>query len=90
MMSGFFNWRESIIGSEAEIYRQRIKRSLDGEDVTGRRTFLAIFNGKFDFLAFVQGFKTAALDSGKVYKHIFATVVRGDETKAFRLIKPFY
>ncbi|KII64534.1 hypothetical protein RF11_02186 [Thelohanellus kitauei] len=47
-MSGFFNWRESIISSEAEIYRQ---------------AFLAIFNGEFDFLAFVQGLKTAALDS---------------------------
>ena len=82
-MSGFFNWRESIIGSEAEIYRQQIKRSLDGEDVTGRRAFLAIFNGEFDFLAFAQGLKATALDSRKMDEDILATVVRSDETKTF-------
>lgn len=63
---------------------------LNCRDIASRRTFLAILNGKLNLLAFVQRFKTAALDGREMHKHVFATIIRGDKAKSFGLIKPFY
>ncbi len=52
------------------------------------RTFWAILNFKFDFLAFGEGFETTALNGAEMYEHVFATIVLTNEPKTFRFVKP--
>ena len=51
-------------------------------------TFLAVLNFELNVLAFSQSFETVTLDSGEVYKHIFAAISRSNEAKTFRLVEP--
>jgi hypothetical protein len=60
----------------------------DSRYVNSSRAFLAVLNFELNVLAFSQGFEAVALDSGEVYKHIFAAVSRGNEAKTFRFVEP--
>jgi hypothetical protein len=61
----------------------------DRANVGRLRTLLALFDFKFDTLAFGQGLETAALDFAEVREQILAAAVLGDETEAFAFVEPF-
>jgi hypothetical protein len=44
---------------------------------------------EFHAVALFEGLEPVAIDAGKVDKHILSTLILGDETKTFFIIKPF-
>jgi hypothetical protein len=61
-------------------------RYLDSNNIVRLRAFLAIANGELNFLAFGEGFETAALDSAEVNKNVRAAFA-SDETKTFSFVE---
>jgi hypothetical protein len=60
---------------------------LDRVNVLGLRAFLAVRHGHGNFLTFVQGFATVAVDGAVVHKYILATFTFY-KTPTFFVIEP--
>jgi hypothetical protein len=52
------------------------------------RAFLAHAFGVAYFLAFLQALEAISLNFGEVSEQVVAAIVRGDEAKAFSVVKP--
>ena len=63
---------------------------LDRFDVRRLGTLLALSEGVFDRLAFLQRPETLCRDFGVMNKHVLTAVVGDDKTKTLLLVKPFY
>ena len=61
---------------------------LDGDDVLGLRTFLALYDVERYALTFGKGAETLALDLLEVREYV-RTAVASDETETFSLVEPF-
>jgi len=68
-----------------------LKEPLSGQDSNIRclETFWTFGKFKFDLFSFIKGFKTLLFDGGKMNKDI-SSIVSGDKSIAFLLIKPFH
>lgn len=58
-------------------------KALDRHYVCSRWAFGTVSDFKLNALTFSQGFETIALDCREVYEHVFATIFRSNEAKAF-------
>jgi hypothetical protein len=57
--------------------------------VGGLRALGAVFDVETHGLAFSQNLESFRLDGGKVYKHVLATIGRGDEAESLGFVEPF-
>ena len=58
-------------------------------NVRGLFSFRALSDFKLDFLAFLESLEAIHLNCGEVCEKVFTTVVRGNETITFGVVKPF-
>lgn len=63
-------------------------RRLNRSDVDRSRSFLTLFDIERDFLTFVEGFVTVAIDRCVVNEYVFATFFRCDKAKALGCVEP--
>ena len=63
-------------------------RRLNRRDVDRSRPFLTLFDIERDFLTFVEGFITVAIDRRVVNKHVLTTLFRCDKTKTLGCVEP--
>ena len=70
--------------------RPRSRSRLQNLDVRSLFTLGAGDHVERDLLVLLQGLETRPLDCGMMRKKVFATTIRADETKTFRIIEPLY
>ncbi len=69
---------------------QRFTRLLSGLYLGGLLSLGAFLSLKPNSLSLGEGLETGAADCGVMNKNVIATILRGDKTKTFALIKPLY
>src|SRR5687767_7215586 len=81
------NYRRKKTGRVSRFFRsQGLLRSLD----VARLLFAAFTRSDLegDFLSFGERLEAVHVDRGEVREEVFAAAVRGDEAKAFGVVKP--
>jgi hypothetical protein len=66
-----------------------VEAVLDAFNVFCLPAFWAFYNVELNLLSFLQTAETTGLDSGEVYKHVFA-ILAADESVALGVVKPLY
>jgi hypothetical protein len=73
---------------ERGFFQQQYSARLQRLDIGSLRAFLTHTFGVANFLAFLQALEAVNLDLGEVSEQVVAAIVRGDEAKAFSVVKP--
>jgi hypothetical protein len=63
--------------------------ALEDNDVFSLKALLALFNGKFDALAFFESAEAIALNRREMYEYV-CPVFLGEEAITFTTVEPFY
>jgi len=87
MKRRFVDKKKASLERLALLIKQGIR--LDGYDILGLRTFLALSKRKLNLLAFGKRFETGASNRAKMSEYIGAGLLF-DKTKTFCFVEPFY
>jgi hypothetical protein len=84
------HWRTKIAAAKlSNLTRCQRLRGVQALHVLGFQTFVAGYDFKGDFFAFIEGFESGADDGRVMHKDVLARTL-GDKAEPFLVIEPLY